>query len=167
MTQEEFSDKYLSKIQLSRPTNSVVDLQSPPESFDWQAQGGVTPVQNNGSSSSSDVIVIVKTVETLHFIHTGKLVQLSTQQLIDCAPPFSTIADYYKYITNAGGLMSARDYPSSNSKTCKFDRTKITAEVNDYLAVTPQNQSILKFYSYAGTLIVGVDASSVGKLPRL
>ncbi|CAM0879424.1 unnamed protein product [Alopecurus aequalis] len=54
----------------------------PPASVDWRAKGAVTPVKNQGSECSSCwAFSAVATMESLHFIKTGKLVPLSEQQL--------------------------------------------------------------------------------------
>ena len=56
-----------------------------PDSFDWRDKGIVNPVKNQGSCGSCWVFSAIATSESAYAIATGKLIQFSEQNLVDCA----------------------------------------------------------------------------------
>ena len=55
-----------------------------PAAVDWRAHGAVTPVRNVGQCDSTWAFAAVAAVEGASAIHSGKLIALSEQELIDC-----------------------------------------------------------------------------------
>lgn len=55
-----------------------------PASVDWRAHGAVTPVRNAGQCGADWAFAAVAAVEGVTAIHSGKLLSLSEQELIDC-----------------------------------------------------------------------------------
>ena len=56
-----------------------------PPSVDWRKSGAVTQIWNQGQCGSSPHWATIEAAEGYNKIHGGKLVELSTQQLMDCA----------------------------------------------------------------------------------
>lgn len=127
---------------LDRSSNDlpVVDipkdlLKSLPDVLDWSAKGAVTPVRQQGHCSSCWAYSVTESLESAAFIQTGRLPQLSEQELISCDssdhgceggdPPVAY--DYVKKL----GLATMADYPdtSSNSSQSGTCRPKIAAKV--------------------------------------
>ena len=65
-----------------QPSNGTV-----PAARDWRAQGAVTAVKTQGACGACWAFAAVGAVEGISAIRSGTLVELSEQQVIDCAPP--------------------------------------------------------------------------------
>jgi len=55
-----------------------------PASFDWREKGAVTGVKMQGACRSCWMFSTTAAVEGANFLATGKLLNLSEQQLVDC-----------------------------------------------------------------------------------
>jgi len=93
MTFEQFSGIYLTETE---PENHMVDeslvpvqylaedLAATVESIDWVSKGGVTPVKDQGGCGSCWAFSTMASVESVHRIQSGQIVNLAEQQLVDC-----------------------------------------------------------------------------------
>jgi cathepsin L len=61
-------------------------LSSLPESVDWRQKGVTTPVKNQGHCGSCWAFASTAALESHIAIRTGKLIELSVQELVTCAP---------------------------------------------------------------------------------
>lgn len=89
-----------------------------PEEINWVEMGAVGPVLDQGKCGSCWAFSAAGALEGQHFRKTGQLVELSVQQLIDCARDNGNngcdggvMEEAYEYVKNSGGLAAAADYP--------------------------------------------------------
>ena len=113
-------------------------------------KGAVNPVPNEGPCGATWAISSVAVVEGQHEINTGKLHQLSAQQVMDCDKQsqscnggFPVYA--FEYIEKAGGLALAKDYPYKGAfEKCYDDKVKKAVQVKSIKKVTPDSVEQLK-----------------------
>ncbi|RAL50821.1 hypothetical protein DM860_015968 [Cuscuta australis] len=133
ITDREFIDAYLNKNyteppRLRRPLRHPmshehswkpysglfhnVSLDTLPAAVDWVKQGAVTGVKNQGECAS---------LEGLNKIHSGTLLLLSEQQLVDCDAESNgcvngDVASAFAYAVANHGLAKEEDYPYTGSQ---------------------------------------------------
>ncbi|XP_062184529.1 cysteine proteinase 1-like [Phragmites australis] len=144
-----------------------------PTDFDWRDRGAVGPVKDQGSCGSCWSFSTSGALEGAHFLATGKLEVLSEQQMVDCdhecdpSEPRSCDAGCngglmttaFSYLQKAGGLESEKDYPYTGmDSTCKFDKSKIIAQVNNFSVVSVDEQQIAANLVKHGPLAIGINA---------
>ena len=84
MTNEHFSKKKL----LSSSNIHEYLGENLPESIDWRNKNAVTSVKNQGNCGSCWSFSSAQALEGLYAIKTGKLINFSEQQLVDCSEKF-------------------------------------------------------------------------------
>jgi len=116
------------------------DKKNAPSAVDWSQKGATTPVKNQGQCGSCWAFSTTEGIESATFMATGKLPNLSTQQIISCdkqddgcngGDPATALA----YVEKAGGLDTSADYPdkshnSGSTGRCTWDKketVKVTA----------------------------------------
>lgn len=128
-----------------------------PQSYDWRSKGYVTPAHLNLPTDSGAVVAVVGAVETFHAIRTNKLTQLSTQQVRDCGPLFTSSPQQLMwYVTDAGGLETYADYPDKVPSFCHANETKIAAKVDGYEMLHPLEEQVMQEVANTGTFAVSL-----------
>ncbi|KAI3414797.1 uncharacterized protein J3R85_015835 [Psidium guajava] len=126
-------------------------LSSIPESVNWVEKGAVNPIKYQGQCGSCWSFSVVAAVEAITQITTGELLNLSEQQLIDCA----TNGNYgcrggwmdngFQYIIDNQGISSTSDYPYTGvDGTCDNQASSIVkAKISSYTDVNPSEDDML------------------------
>ncbi|GJN37061.1 hypothetical protein PR202_gb25982 [Eleusine coracana subsp. coracana] len=145
-----------------------------PTDFDWREHGAVGPVKDQGSCGSCWSFSTSGALEGAHYLATGKLQVLSEQQMVDCdhecdpSEPRSCDAGCngglmttaFSYLMKAGGLETEKDYPYvGRDSTCKFDKSKIVAQVNNFSVVSVDEDQIAANLVKHGPLAIGINAA--------
>eukprot|EP00451_Oxyrrhis_marina_P003300 CAMPEP_0204251480 /NCGR_PEP_ID=MMETSP0468-20130131/273_1 /ASSEMBLY_ACC=CAM_ASM_000383 /TAXON_ID=2969 /ORGANISM="Oxyrrhis marina" /LENGTH=275 /DNA_ID=CAMNT_0051224777 /DNA_START=57 /DNA_END=884 /DNA_ORIENTATION=- len=113
---------------------------SAPDAMDWSAKGATSAVKDQGQCGSCWAFSTVEGIESAVYMATGKMPELSTQQIISCDTTDAgcgggDIPSALDYVEKAGGLDTASDYPdtshrSGSTGSCKWDQqeaAKVTA----------------------------------------
>ncbi|KAM3277108.1 hypothetical protein ACQJBY_045115 [Aegilops geniculata] len=145
-----------------------------PEDFDWRDHGAVGPVKNQGSCGSCWSFSASGALEGANYLATGKMEVLSEQQLVDCDhecdPAESDSCDAgcngglmtsaFSYLLKSGGLEREKDYPyTGKDGTCKFEKSKIAASVQNFSVVAVDEEQIAANLVKYGPLAIGINAA--------
>ncbi|KAJ1270278.1 hypothetical protein BS78_06G042000 [Paspalum vaginatum] len=151
----------------------ILPTEGLPTDFDWREHGAVGPVKDQGSCGSCWSFSTSGALEGAHYLATGKLEVLSEQQMVDCdhecdpLEPRSCDAGCngglmttaFSYLEKAGGLESEKEYPyTGRDGTCKFDKSKIVAQVKNFSVVSADEDQIAANLVKHGPLAIGINA---------
>ena len=110
-----------------------------PSSVDWRKKGIVSPVKSQGRCGSCWTFSTTGCLEAHWKLHKGgEFLDLSEQQLVDCAGDFDNHgcngglpSHAFEYIKHVGGIQQEKDYPyKAETLSCHFDKSKVVAHVS-------------------------------------
>lgn len=122
-----------------------------PASIDWRAQGKVTSIKKQGVCNGCYAFAAAAAVESLYAIKTGKLVEMSAQQLVDCSKGFGQNngckggfpSESFNYLKNKK-LMTWDSYPyEEKSGSCKYSASSGVTSVTGFKTVPPNNPAAM------------------------
>ena len=160
-----------SKRKVQTPLNSTksdILTHSIPDSIDWRTRGYVTAVKDQGSCESGWAFAAIASLEAQQRNLTGKLVALSTQQLIDCSTnngnngcaggdPYSTM--YYMFDKMFIDTDEGYPYEARNG-SCRFRWLRIGALVNGFELLRPYDERMLvESLANVGPIATLIDAN--------
>ncbi|EAR99933.1 papain family cysteine protease (macronuclear) [Tetrahymena thermophila SB210] len=131
------------------------DMNDIPDYVDWREKGVVTAVKNQGECGSCWAFAAVGAIESHFSLKTGKSpIQLSEQQLIDCARQFDNHgcdgglpSKAFEYIAYEGGIENSKDYPyTGKNNKCQFDGENIVTKVKQSFNITYLDEKELIYH---------------------
>ncbi|KAF0906688.1 hypothetical protein E2562_012261 [Oryza meyeriana var. granulata] len=162
LTREEFEARFTGLAGDARAGNDVrrgmpaptpakeEEVAGLPTSFDWRDRGAVTDVKMQGTCGSCWAFSTTGAVEGANFLATGKLLDLSEQQLVDCDHTCDAakktecdsgcagglMTNAYTYLMSSGGLMEQSAYPYAGAQgSCRFDANRVAVRVANFTVV--------------------------------
>ncbi|KAK8809836.1 hypothetical protein WA158_000779 [Blastocystis sp. Blastoise] len=129
-------EKQVKEASRNVPNKVYEDL---PESVDWRAVGAVTPVRDQNGCGSDWAISATACMEYTNFNATGKLIQLSIQQLIDCDQISvgcrgGLMSYAFRYVTENLGICAEEDYPyTAKDGECDTNKCYSKGHISDYV----------------------------------
>ncbi|CAL8287694.1 unnamed protein product [Merluccius merluccius] len=139
-----------------------------PDRLDWRDRGRVTSVKNQGKCGSCWAFSAVGALEGQLAKTTGKLVELSPQNLVDCSGNFGNhgcqggnVVKAFKYIMSNQGIDSEAAYPYTGVEgPCKYKVESRAANCSGYMVLQKGNETRLKqAVALVGPVSVAIDAS--------
>ena len=116
-----------------------------PDFINWVEHGAVSKVKHDyASCSSSWAHTAIDTIEGDWFLKTGKVIELSPQQILDC--DHASWGCHGGLFTNAfeyaidNAIMTEKDYPyTGKPQKCSYDKTKGKVKVTNFINVLPHD----------------------------
>ena len=157
----------------------LAELPAALDSIDWREKGAVLPyVKNQGHCGSCWSFGSSANMEAVWFLHSGKLLDLSEQELVSCAHAVNGSAypkgcqggsgatHSYTWVVLNGGLDTTADYGNYTSGTsgengvCHFRKLKDDAAgpFSSWLVLPKNETAMAQWVSTHGPLSVHIDA---------
>ena len=149
LTEEEFIIKYMGfKYDANAAKNfKTIGSANQDGSVDWREKGAVNAIKDQGQCGACWAFVASSTLESSWFLAHGELLDLSEQQLVDCAGSTGNqgcngglMDDAFQYIQEFGGMDQTKDYPyTALDGKCKASKTGVKANLKGWTDVPYEN----------------------------
>ncbi|CEM03624.1 unnamed protein product [Vitrella brassicaformis CCMP3155] len=156
MTHEEFKAQFVGYRRTNVTKTDATHLlgvhpSTLPKDVDWRAKGCVTEVKNQAQCGSCWAFSTTGAIEGATCAKTGRLPDLSEQQLVDCAGiegnqgcSGGEMDQAFQYVIDNKGLCSEMEYPyEATDDKCKADSCKPQATIKGFKNVPMDNEAAL------------------------
>ncbi|KAF5270409.1 hypothetical protein FQR65_LT05597 [Abscondita terminalis] len=140
-----------------------------PYSVDWREIGAVTAVKSQGTCGACYAFATVGALEGQQYRRTGRLIDLSVQNLIDCTMSYANdgcvggVIEYaYEYIKDNKGIDTEHFYPfeQRDGAQCRYKPEGYGAQVTGYVLLDEHDEEALEWaVATVGPVAVAIDAS--------
>jgi len=177
LTSDEFSAKYkgLRPSKHLNPNRTVLSpaaSSAPASSIDWNAEGLLTPIKNQGQCGSCWAFSATEQLESQYYQKYSKLMVLAPQQVVSCDTTCAGCnggnpIEAWGYISSFGGQEPNVDYPytsgtTGQSGTCRAKATDVVEDVGasyKLIASAPSQESNMLAQIQESPMSICVDAT--------
>ncbi|XP_072392909.1 uncharacterized protein [Diabrotica undecimpunctata] len=138
-----------------------------PDSVDWRMIGAVSPVKSQGKCAGCWAFAAAGALEAHTFRKTGKLVEISAQNLIDCTQPYGNngcagglMDPAFEYVRDNNGVDSEKSYPYEGvNGECRFRREDVVATCTGFVDIGENDEKGLEIaLATLGPVTAAIDA---------
>ncbi|XP_062254535.1 cathepsin S, ortholog2, tandem duplicate 1 [Platichthys flesus] len=139
-----------------------------PDTVDWRSQGFVTSVKYQGSCGSCWAFSAAGALEGQLAKTTGKLVDLSPQNLVDCSSKYGNkgcnggfMTQAFQYVIDNQGIDSEASYPyRGQDQQCRYSPSSRAANCSKFSVLPEGDEGVLKqALATIGPISVAIDAT--------
>ncbi|XP_075678692.1 digestive cysteine proteinase 1-like [Dermatophagoides pteronyssinus] len=175
MTEDEFRSSHLGYLgdRVKTPSNNeytMNDVESLPAEIDWTKKGVVTSVKKQNECGSCYAFSAVASIEGQHALKTGKLIELSAQNIIDCSKPEGNHGCHggnmdkaFKMVIKNNGIDTEKSYPyEAIARECRQSQKNKTigATIHSYVDIRRGDELALQSaVAKIGPISVAIDGS--------
>jgi len=173
MTDEEFNSRLMKKGLIKDAMKDIKRVEYEPEKmtpiprhWDYRDLGAVTPVKDQRHCGSCFAFSSVAAIEGAYFVRTGKLLDLSEQQVLDCSENWGCngggfMTNVFEYLTAnfVQGLAQEKDYPYVGKDNSCYRLTKSgneTVRITNYEVLPKGDEPYLTSRLTGGPIAVGI-----------
>ncbi|KAK2845069.1 hypothetical protein Q5P01_011728 [Channa striata] len=168
--QEAEQGKHSYKLQMNHLGDTEIKNNitcSLPKSIDYREKGLVTRVKDQGHCGSCWAFSAAGALEGQLANKTGRLLDLSPQNLLDCVPGNNTclgghMTDAFMYVQQHGGISSEEDYPyTGQMQKCSYKPSARAAQCRGYELIPEGDECALaKALNEVGPLSVSISTGN-------
>jgi C1A family cysteine protease len=137
---------------------------------DWRKKGAVTHVKNQGQCGSCWAFSAVGNMEGLNAIKTGKLVELSEEELVQCSGDEGNLGcqggimdKAFEWVAENGGIDTEEDYPYTSGQGLKGQcktakKSHVSATFSGHVDISDDEDEMAAWVMKHGPVSVAVDA---------
>ncbi|OMJ72186.1 hypothetical protein SteCoe_29418 [Stentor coeruleus] len=167
LSPSEFTKKYLNLPPRALKSSTPISVSyNYPQTVDWRLKGAVTQAKNQGSCGSCYAFSSAAAIESIIYIKTGRLEELSIQQIVDCSKGYGNEGcgggwmDYAFEYAMKHGIVSLNSYKYTGaSQNCQYDKLGNGVKIAGYEDVIPYNIHELASAVSKQPVSISVDAT--------
>ncbi|XP_020294651.1 cathepsin L1 [Pseudomyrmex gracilis] len=141
-----------------------------PKRVDWREHGFVTSPVDQLNCGSCYAYSIAESIEGQIFKHTGQLIPLSVQQLVDCSTSTGNLGctggslrNTLRYLEKSKGLMARSLYPyNAEQGKCRFKRDNSVVNITSWAILPARDEKALE----VAVATIGPIAASLNASPK-
>ncbi len=145
------------------------DTSSLPTTWDWNSQGKVTPIKNQGQCGSCWAFSTTGSLESAYAISKNKLYSLSEQELMDCSHSFGNqgcegglMDDAFMFV-KSNGICKENTYPyKAVDEKCRESSCSSLFKISGYTDVPTSDENALQLAVYKQPVSVAIEADQPG-----